>query len=279
MSANAVFLKEFDMKIAKKIFVAFLVASAIFGASCKNKKAGDAIVIGATPVPHVQLLELVKDDLAAQGVQIEIREMTDYVILNDALEQGELFANFDQHIPYLESTNLEKGYHLANAGGIHIEPFALYSNKHASLDAIPANAKIAIPNDPTNGGRALLLLQSAGLIKLDPAAGITATPLDVQENPKNFQFVEADAASLPRTLNDVDAAAINGNYALPAGLSAKQDGLFVEGADSPYVNVIAVKQGNEKDARIVALVKALQSQKVRDWIAETYPNGEVVAAF
>ncbi len=267
------------MKIAKKIFAALLVASAIFGASCKNKKADDTLVIGATPVPHVQLLELVKDDLAAQGVKLDIREMTDYVILNDALEQGELYANFDQHIPYLESTNADKGYHLVNAGGIHIEPFALYSKKYASLDAIPEKAKIAIPNDPTNGGRALLLLQSAGLIKLDPKAGITATPLDVKSNPKKFQFIETDAASLPRVLNDVDAAAINGNYALPAGLSAKKDGLFVEGADSPYVNVIAVKKGTEKDARVVALVKALQSQKVREWISATYPNGEVVAAF
>ncbi|MDE7290850.1 MAG: MetQ/NlpA family ABC transporter substrate-binding protein [Treponemataceae bacterium] len=268
----------------KKIILlaaAILAAASVFAAPKKKAKKdlNAPIVIGATPVPHVQLLELVKDDLAKQGVKLDIREMTDYVILNDALEQGELDANFDQHIPYLESTNADKGYHLVNAGGIHIEPFALYSKKYASLEAIPEKAKIAIPNDPTNGGRALLLLQSAGLIKLDPKAGITATPLDVKSNPKKFQFIETDAASLPRVLNDVDAAAINGNYALPAGLSAKKDGLFVEGADSPYVNVIAVKKGNENDARIMALVKALQSQKVRDWISTTYPNGEVVAAF
>lgn len=262
-----------------KKLVVFAAIAAIVFSGCKGKKSEGSLVIGATPVPHVQLLELVKDDLASQGVKLDIREMTDYVILNNALEQGELDANFDQHIPYMESTNKDKGYHLVNAGGIHIEPFALYSKKYKSLEDIPQNASVAIPNDPTNGGRALLLLQSAGFIELDPKAGITATPLDVKANPKGLKFVETDAASLPRVLSDVDAATINGNYALPAGLSAKKDGLFVEGADSPYVNIIAVKKGNEKDARIVALVKALQSQKVKDWIEETFPNGEVVPAF
>lgn len=263
----------------KKILLTALVLLAAASVFAKKNKKDGPLVIGATPVPHVQLLELVKADVEAKGYKLEIREMTDYVILNDALETGELDANFDQHIPYMESTNKDKGYHLVNAGGVHIEPFALYSKKYKKLADIPAKAKIAIPNDPTNGGRALLLLQAAGLITLDKKAGITATPLDVTSNPKNFKFVETDAASLPRVLADVDAATINGNYAIPAGLSAAKDGLFVEGKDSPYVNIIAVKKGNEKDPRVVALVQALQSQKVKDWIAKTFPNGEVVSAF
>ncbi len=263
----------------KKILLTALVLLAAASVFAKKNKKDGPLVIGATPVPHVQLLELVKADVEAKGYKLESREMTDYVILNDALETGELDANFDQHIPYMESTNKDKGYHLVNAGGVHIEPFALYSKKYKTLADIPAKAKIAIPNDPTNGGRALLLLQSAGLITLDKKAGITATPLDVTSNPKQLKFVETDAASLPRVLADVDAATINGNYAIPAGLSAAKDGLFVEGKDSPYVNIIAVKKGNEKDPRVVALVKALQSQKVKDWIAKTFPNGEVVVAF
>ncbi len=263
----------------KKILLTALVLLAAASVFAKKNKKDGPLVIGATPVPHVQLLELVKADVEAKGYKLDIREMTDYVILNDALESGELDANFDQHIPYMESTNKDKGYHLVNAGGVHIEPFALYSKKYKTLADIPAKAKIAIPNDPTNGGRALLLLQSAGLISLDKKAGITATPLDVTSNPKKFEFVETDAASLPRVLADVDAATINGNYAIPAGLSAAKDGLFVEGKDSPYVNIIAVKKGNEKDPRVQALVQALQSQKVKDWIAKTFPNGEVVVAF
>ncbi|NBK23840.1 MAG: methionine ABC transporter substrate-binding protein, partial [Spirochaetia bacterium] len=205
-----------------------------------------------------------------------VQEFTDYVTPNEALESGELDANFFQHIPYLESFNKEKGYHLANAGGIHVEPFALYSKKYKTLADLPVGATIAIPNDPTNEGRALLLLQSAGLLTLTANAGLEATPLDIAANPKNLRFREIEAASLPRVLQDVDAAIINGNYAIPAGLIATRDGLVVEGADSPYVNVIAVKQGREQDAGIVALVKALRGEKIKAYVAEHYTNGEVV---
>ena len=167
------------------------------------------------------------------------------------------------------------------AGGIHVEPFALYSKskKIKSIKDIKKKARIGIPNDPSNEGRALLLLQEAGLITLDAKAGITATVQDIKSNPLNLKFVEVEAASLPRVLADVDAAVINGNYAIPAGLSAKKDGLFVEGSSSPYVNIIAVKAGNENKAAIKALVKALQSDKVRKYIDATYPNGEVVVVF
>ena len=265
----------------KKIIVIALVAllsvvSVFAQAAAESQSSTTKIVVGATPEPHAALLSLVVDDLAAQGITLEIKEFTDYVTPNDAVEYGEIDANYFQHIPYLESFNTEHGYHLVNAGGIHVEPIALYSSKYSSLSDIPNGAVIAIPNDPTNEGRALLLLQSAGLIKLRADAGLEAIPLDITENPKNFKFSEIEAATLPRVLSDVDAAIINGNYAIPAGLVATRDGLFVEGADSPYVNVIAVKEGNENNPAIKALIEALKSDEVAAFVAEKYKNGEVV---
>lgn len=265
----------------KKIIVIALVAllsvvSVFAQAAAETQSSSTKIVVGATPEPHAALLSLVVDDLAAQGITLEIKEFTDYVTPNDAVEYGEIDANYFQHIPYLESFNTEHGYHLVNAGGIHVEPIALYSSKYSSLSDLPNGAVIAIPNDPTNEGRALLLLQSAGLIKLRADAGLEAIPLDITENPKNFKFSEIEAATLPRVLSDVDAAIINGNYAIPAGLVATRDGLFVEGADSPYVNVIAVKEGNENNPAIKALIEALKSDEVAAFVAEKYKNGEVV---
>ena len=265
----------------KKIIVIALVAllsvvSVFAQAAAETQSSTTKIVVGATPEPHAALLSLVVDDLAAQGITLEIKEFTDYVTPNDAVEYGEIDANYFQHIPYLESFNTEHGYHLVNAGGIHVEPIALYSSKYSSLSDLPNGAVVAIPNDPTNEGRALLLLQSAGLIKLRADAGLEAIPLDITENPKNFKFSEIEAATLPRVLSDVDAAIINGNYAIPAGLVATRDGLFVEGADSPYVNVIAVKEGNENNPAIKALIEALKSDEVAAFVAEKYKNGEVV---
>ena len=265
----------------KKIIVIALVAilsvvSVFAQAAAETQSSTTKIVVGATPEPHAALLSLVVDDLAAQGITLEIKEFTDYVTPNDAVEYGEIDANYFQHIPYLESFNTEHGYHLVNAGGIHVEPIALYSSKYSSLSDLPNGAVIAIPNDPTNEGRALLLLQSAGLIKLKDDAGLEAIPLDITENPKNFKFSEIEAATLPRVLSDVNAAIINGNYAIPAGLVATRDGLFVEGADSPYVNVIAVKEGNENNPAIKALIEALKSDEVAAFVAEKYKNGEVV---
>ena len=265
----------------KKIIVIALVAilsvvSVFAQAAAETQSSTTKIVVGATPEPHAALLSLVVDDIAAQGITLEIKEFTDYVTPNDAVEYGEIDANYFQHIPYLESFNTEHGYHLVNAGGIHVEPIALYSSKYSSLSDLPNGAVIAIPNDPTNEGRALLLLQSAGLIKLRSDAGLEAIPLDITENPKNIKFSEIEAATLPRVLSDVDAAIINGNYAIPAGLVATRDGLFVEGADSPYVNVIAVKEGNENNPAIKALIEALKSDEVAAFVAEKYKNGEVV---
>ena len=235
--------------------------------------------VGASPEPHAELLNLVKDDLAAEGIALEVIEFQDYVIPNEAVESGEIDANYFQHLPYLNSFNDERGYHLVNAGGIHVEPFAVYSSKIKDLKDLKKKAKIAIPNDPTNEGRALLLLQDAGLITLKEGAGLQATPQDIADNPLKIKFKEIEAASLPRVLKDFDAAVINGNYAIQAGLSALKDGLFVEGSSSPYVNVIAVKAGNENNDAIKALVKALQSDKVKDYIAKKYPTGEVVTVF
>jgi D-methionine transport system substrate-binding protein len=259
-----------------KKFLAFSAAAVL---TISAMTADTKIKVGATPEPHAVFLELIKDDLKAQGIDLQIVDFTDYVTPNEALESGDIDANFFQHIPYLESFNKERGFHLVNAGGIHIEPIAAYSRKISKLSELKKGATVAIPNDPTNEGRALLLLQSAGLVILDPKAGIEATTVDIKKNPKKLKFREIEAASLPRVLDDVDLAVINGNYALPAGLSASKDGLFIEGKLSPYVNVVAVKAGNENKDAIKALVKALQSDKIKKYVEQKYPDGEVVTAF
>lgn len=266
------------MKKALAILITVLVVFSAFANGAPEANS-NVIKVGATPEPHAEMLNLVKDEVAKSGYDLQVIEFTDYVTPNEALESGEIDANFFQHVPYMDSFNKEKNFHLVNAGGIHVEPLALYSKKIKSLADIKNGATIAIPNDPTNEGRALLLLQSAGLIKLADSSNLESTPIDIVENKKNLKFREIEAASLPRTLDDVDAAVINGNYAIPAGLIATKDGLFVEGADSPYVNIITVKAGNENKPAIKALVAALQTQKVKDWVAKKYPNGEVVLVF
>jgi len=263
-------------KILRLSVLVALAAAALIG--CK-KKDNAVLTVGATPEPHAAILALIADDLAKEGVTLKVVEFTDYVTPNDAVESGQIDANFFQHVPYMESFNKEKGYHLVSVVGTHVEPLALYSSKYKALADLPEGATIAIPNDPTNEGRALLLLQSAKLITLDAAAGLTATPQSVTGNEKKFKFKEIEAASLPRVLADVDGAIINGNYALPAGLTANKDGLLVEGADSPYVNIVTIKAGNEKDPRILALVKAITSDKVREYIKTKYPNGDVLPVF
>ena len=264
----------------KSILVLFvlILAFSVFANGAKEKDAS-VITVGATPEPHAEMLRLVVDDLAKEGFTLVVKEFTDYVTPNDAVEDGQIDANFFQHIPYMNSFNNEHGYHLVNAGGIHIEPLAVYSKKYSDIKSVPSGATFAIPNDPTNEGRALLLLESTGLIKLKDSNNLESTPMDVVSNPKNFKFKEIEAASLPRVLADVDCAVINGNYAIPAGLNAAKDGLVVEGASSPYVNIISVKSGNEKNPAVKALVKALQSEEIRTWVASKYKNGEVVLVF
>jgi D-methionine transport system substrate-binding protein len=264
----------------------FVLAALIFAVSQPvpaggKKDAGAAsltLTVGATPVPHAELLNLVKDDLAAAGITLKVVEFTDYVTPNTALIAGDLDANFFQHIPYLDS-NAEWSSKLVPAFGVHVEPFGLYSSKIKNAADLPNDATIAIPNDPTNGGRSLLLLQSKGIITLRPGAGLEATLRDITGNPKNLKFRELEAAQLPRSLPDVDAATINGNYALEAGLNPVRDSLIIEGADSPYVNIVVVQKGKENEPAIQALKKALLSQKVKDYIIKTWADGSVAAVF
>jgi len=267
-------------KMASLLIAGVLVLAAIQTVQAKGieeQNSRPVLSVGATPVPHAELLNLIKSDLAANGYTLKVVEFTDYVQPNVAVIAGDLDANFFQHIPYLE-TNAEWSSKLVSAFGVHVEPFGLYSAKHKSISALPNGATIAIPNDPSNGGRALLLLQSKGLITLKAGVGLTATPRDITANPKNFRFRELEAAQLPRSLQDVDAATINGNYALGAGLNPVKDSLIIEGADSPYVNIVVVQKGKEKDPRIIALKNALLSKKVKDYIDSHYGGG-VVSVF
>jgi D-methionine transport system substrate-binding protein len=268
---------------AKLLVTAALVLALVSPVFARGRIDGGAgapaaLVVGATANPHAILLNLVKPDLAAQGIDLRVIEFADYVIPNSALISGDLDANFFQHIPYLES-NPEWSSALVNAFGVHVEPFGLYSNKIKDIAELRDGSTIAIPNDPSNGGRALLLLQANGLITLNSGAGITATPLDIAQNPKNLRFRELEAAQLPRALPDVDAATINGNYALEAGFNPIRDSLIIEGAQSPYVNIVVVRKGFEQDPRIQALERALRSQKVKDYVAANYTDGSVITIF
>ena len=263
----------------KRFFIRPLVVGALVAvlalSACTGKSgSGTTLSVGATPRPHAELLNLVKDDLAAQGITLTVVEFNDYRQPNEAVLSGELDANFFQHIPYLEE-NSEWSAKLASAFGVHYEPFGLYSSKYSNIDDLPNGASIAIPNDPTNGGRALLLLQANGFITLRDGAGLEATPRDIASNPRNFRFQELEAAQLPRSLPDVDAAAINGNYALQAGFNPVQESLILEGAENPYVNIVVVQKGNESDPRIAALRNALLSEKVKNYINSSYGGGVV----
>ena len=234
--------------------------------------------VAASSTPHAEILEQVVDVLAEQGIDLQIHEYGDYVVPNTAVEEGEEDANYFQHIPYLESFNEKEGTHLVSVGGIHIEPMGVYAGKTASLEELPDGAEIAVPNDPTNEGRALLLLEVQGLIKLADSSNLEATPNDIVENPKNLTFKELEAAMIPNAVDEVDLSVINVNYALEAGFNPTEDALAIEDANSPYVNIVAVKEGNENNPAVLALVEALQSDTVRDFINETY-GGAVVPAF
>ena len=242
---------------------------------------GTTITVGATPAPHAEILEVVKELLAEQGITLDIREFDDYILPNQAVEDGSLDANYFQHITYMDNFNVEYGTHLVSAAEVHYEPFGIYAGKTASLDQLADGAQIAVPNDTTNEGRALLLLQEQGLITLTEDCGLEATKDDIAENPHNYEIVELEARLLPTTLQDVDVAVINGNYAIDAGLSVS-DALAIESADGTaaqaYVNVLAVEEGREDDPAIQALAAALCSQEVKDFIDETY-EGAVVAVF
>lgn len=249
------------------------------GAAQKNTSGMKTLKVGATAVPHAEILEVVKPLLEKEGINLEIVEFNDYVQPNLALNDKELDANFFQHEPYLKNFMEEhKEVKLKSALGVHIEPMGVYSKKVKDLKDLKDGAAIAIPNDPTNGGRALLLLQKAGLLKLKDGVNEKATVQDVTENPHNFKFQEVEAAQVPRTLDDVDAAVINTNYAMQVNLVPTKDALIMEDNTSPYVNILAVRDGDEQRPEIQALVKALQSKEVKDFINEKY-KGAVVPAF
>ncbi|MBR0284818.1 MAG: MetQ/NlpA family ABC transporter substrate-binding protein [Selenomonadaceae bacterium] len=249
------------------------------GSAAATSSGVKTLKIGATPVPHAEILEQIKPELEKEGIKLEIVEFSDYVQPNLALNDKELDANFFQHEPYLLNfVGEHKEVKLKNAGGIHVEPMGVYSKKIKDLKELADGASIAIPNDPTNGGRSLLLLEKAGLLKLKAGIGEKATVQDIAENPKHLKFQEVEAAQVPRTLEDVDAAVINTNYAMQIDLVPTKDALFMEDRTSPYVNIIAVREGDENRPEIQALLKALKSEKVKKFIDDKY-KGAIVAAF
>lgn len=253
------------------------------GASGSAASSDKVIKVGATPTPHAEILNACKDILAEQGYELQVTEFTDYIQPNVALNDGTLDANYFQHEPYLNKKVQEEGYKLVSAGGVHYEPFALYPGKTKAIADLKDGAEITVPNDDTNETRALMLLESQGLIKMaegkaDPTQ--SATVLDIVENPKNLKITEVAAEQLSRSLQDVDMSVINGNYALQAGLNANTDALAVEDGKyaGVYVNVVAVREGEENSPKIKALMDALHSDTVKKYIDDTY-KGAVVPTF
>ena len=234
------------------------------------------VKVGATPVPHAEILEIAQPLLKAKGYDLEIVEFTDYVTPNLAVDEGELDANFFQHLPYLNEFNKNKNTKLVKTVNVHLEPMGLYSKKIANLSELPDGATIAVPNDPTNENRALNILEQQGLLTFKDVQFKTA--VDVLNNPRNFKIRELDAPQLPRVLDEVDAAIINTNYALSANLNPVKDALVIESKDSPYANILVVKEGNENAAHIKALNEVLNSNEIKNFIAEKY-QGSIVEAF
>ncbi len=266
-------------KLLAVVLTGAFVVSALAGCG-KSTSADDKVIkVAASATPHAEILEQAKPLLEARGYDLQVTVFDDYVQPNEVVESGDFDANYFQHIPYLESFNEEKGTHLVNAGGIHYEPFGIYPGTKASLDELADGDSIAVPNDTTNEARALLLLQDNGIITLKEDAGLTATKNDIVENPYNVDIVELEAAQVPRVKDEVAFMVLNGNYALEAGFSVAKDAIAYEKADSEaaktYVNVIAVKEGNENSDKIKALVEVLTSQEIKDYINNTY-DGAVI---
>jgi D-methionine transport system substrate-binding protein len=238
------------------------------------------LVVAASPTPHAEILDYIKDNLAKKaGLDLEVKEFTDYITPNTATEDGSVDANYFQNKPYLDDFNKKRGTHIVPVVTVHLEPLGLYSHKVKSADALKSGATIAVPNDAVNEARALKLLAANGLITLKDGAGSEATPQDIAKNPKNLKFKEVEAAQTARSLDDVDAAVINGNYAISAGIKPAKDALVLESAkNSPYGNFLAVKKGNEKDPRVKKLAKLLTSPEVKKFIEDKY-QGSVIPSF
>lgn len=263
------------------ILTAALVVGAITGCGKGAGAAADSktIKIAASPTPHAKILEKAKTILQEKGYDLQITEFEDYVQPNEIVESGEYTANYFQHVPYLDSFNKEKGTHLVSVGKIHYEPFGIYPGTKKSLDEIADGDRIAVPNDTTNEARALLLLQDNGIIKLKEGVGLEATVNDILENPHNIKFDELESAQVARVVSEDAFVVLNGNYALEAGYSVGKDALAYEASDSEaaktYVNIIAVKEGNENNEGIKALVEVLKSDEIKDFINETF-DGAVI---
>ncbi|QGP75875.1 MetQ/NlpA family ABC transporter substrate-binding protein [Tetragenococcus halophilus] len=275
----------------KKTLYAGVLGLTVFGlVACSSGNdegsgSGDddeTLTVGASSTPHAEILEQAEDDLAEKGYELDVEVFDDYVLPNQALDEGDLDATFHQHEPYLDNFNEENGTDLVSAGEVHFEPLGLYPGKTETVDDLQDGAEIAIPNDATNGARALLLLEEAGLIKLDDDKGIEATTNDIEENPKDLEITELEASQIPRTVQDVDLSVINGNYAVDAGFDIANDSLEIEDKDSEaaqtYANIVAVQEGNEDDPAIEALMESLHSDDVKDFINEEY-QGAVVPLF
>ena len=276
-------------KFVTVALVAALSVGLLAGCGGNDKKDADAnaedkvITVAASPSPHAQILtEAVAGVLEQDGYTLEVKEFTDYVQPNNVVENGEIDANYFQHQPYLDDFNAENNTHLVSVVAVHYEPFGIYSKQHASLDELAEGAVISVPHDTTNEARALQLLQAQGIITLKEDAGLNATKADIVDNPYNVDIQEVEAAALPPTLDSADFAVINGNYAIPAGLNVANDALACEDAASEaaqtFANVIAVKEGAENSEKIQALVKAITSDEVRDYINTTF-EGAVVPIF
>jgi D-methionine transport system substrate-binding protein len=266
--------RRFILKAAAVLGAASLIG---FGTS-SLAFADESIKVGVTGGPHAQIMDVVKTVAAKNGLNIKVIEFSDYVQPNAALAGGDLDANSYQHDPYLQAQVKDRGYKLIKIADTVTFPMGIYSKKVKTLAELPAGAKIAVPNDPTNGGRALLLLQKQGLIKLRADAGLKATPLDIVENPKKLKIVELDAAQIPRSLGDVDAAAINTNFAMEAGLKPKQDAIAIEDPKGPYVNVIAIREADRNKPWVAKLIAAYHSPEVKQFIESKF-GGAVIASW
>ncbi len=280
---NSLKNKKQGGNIVRKLFLLLALALSLLIVGCgqdskPKQETKSTIKVGATAVPHAEILNFVKPTLEKQGITLQVVEMADYVRPNLAVAEKELDANYFQHIPYLEKFSKDHNLKLASIAKVHIEPMGIYSKKIKNLKDLPEGAIVSIPNDPTNGGRALMLLEKAGIVKLKQGAGITATVKDITDNPKKIVIKELEAAQLPRSFDDVAIAVINTNYALSAKLVPTKDALFIETSDSPYVNILVARQGDENRDALKKLAAALNSPEVKKFIEEKY-SGAVVPAF
>lgn len=269
----------------KKLFAAVLITTTcLFAASCGSSSNSDAsgdkkeIKMGVTAGPHAEVMEEVAKEAAKQGITIKVVEFNDYVQPNKALAEGDLDMNSMQHQPYMDNVVKKQGLKITSIGKTIILPMAVYSHKYKDIKDVADGAKVTIPNDPTNGARALLLIQQVGLIKLKNGNSVDASVTDITENPKNLQFVELDAAQIPRSLDDTDLACVNTNYAIPAGLNPQKDSILVESKDSPYANVMAVRQGDENNETYKKVLEIYQSEPIKKFIEEHF-QGTILPAF